>query len=80
MQANTPGIDGIGCLRRMAGRKELVELRHVQYFVAVAEKRHFGRAAQRVGVDQSPSSRSIKTLKDLGQDLDVFRDAEAYLS
>jgi DNA-binding transcriptional LysR family regulator len=59
----------------------MIELRHLRYFIAVAEELNFRRAAARIYIDQTPLSRTIRDLEDrLGVQLFVRAPRKLHLT
>lgn len=59
----------------------MIELRHLRYFIAVAEELNFRRAAERIHIDQTSLSRAIRDLEEqLGTPLFVRLPRKLHLT
>ena len=65
----------------MKGRKEIMEMHEVRYFLALCEERNFSRAAKCCGVAQPSLTKAIKRLElKLGGDLFYRGQSETRLT
>jgi DNA-binding transcriptional LysR family regulator len=50
-------------MRNAVPKDQWIEIRHLRYFITVAEELHFARAAERLQMEQSPLSRAIQEIE-----------------